>query len=154
MMVIEYKVMSTEDYDGVYDLWMNIPGMGINSTDDSREGIEKYIKRNPTTSFVAINNGKIVGAILAGHDGRRGFIQHMAVLHEFRKQGIASELLEKSMNALEKEGIHKVALLAFKKNELGNSFWDNQEFIIREDVYYRNKSIHDLEYRENPYRNE
>lgn len=153
-MVIEYKVMTVEDYDGVYDLWMNIPSMGINSTDDSREGIEKYIKRNPTTSFVAMNNGKIVGAILAGHDGRRGFIQHMAVLPEFRKQGIASELLEQSMNALEKEGIHKVALLAFKKNELGNSFWDNQKFIIREDVYYRNKSIHDLEYRENPYRNE
>ena len=59
-MVIEYKVMTAEDYDGVYDLWMNIPGMGINSNDDSREGIEKYLKRNPTTSFVAMNNGKIV----------------------------------------------------------------------------------------------
>lgn len=146
--------MTVQDYDGVYDLWLNTPGMGINSTDDSREGIEKYIKRNPTTSFVAMDNGKIVGAILAGHDGRRGFIQHIAVLPEFRKHGIASRLVNQAMKALEKEGIHKVALLAFKKNELGNDFWDKMEFTIREDVFYRNKSIHELEYRANPYRNE
>ena len=153
-MNIEYKVMTTSDYDGVYELWMKTPGMGINSTDDSREGIEKYIKRNPTTSFVALAYGNIVGAILAGHDGRRGFIQHIAVLPEFRKQGIASALVERAMNALGEEGIHKVALLAFKKNELGNSFWDKMEFKVREDVYYRNKNIHELEYRANPYRNE
>ena len=153
-MNIEYKIMTEIDYDGVYELWTNTPGMGINSTDDSREGVEKYIKRNPTTSFVALAEGKIVGAILAGHDGRRGFIQHIAVLSEFRKHGIASALVSKAMNALEEEGIHKVALLAFKKNELGNSFWDKMEFTVREDVYYRNKNIHELEYRANPYRNE
>lgn len=153
-MNIEYKVMTASDYDGVYELWTNTPGMGINSTDDSREGIEKYIKRNPTTSFVALVEEKIVGAILAGHDGRRGFIQHIAVLSEFRKHGIASTLVDRAMNALEEEGIHKVALLAFKKNELGNRFWDKMEFTVREDVYYRNKNIHQLEYGENPYRNE
>ena len=150
----EYKVMTASDYDGVYELWTNTPGMGINSTDDSREGVEKYIKRNPTTSFVALVEGKIVGVILAGHDGRRGFIQHLAVLPEFRKHGIASVLVGRAMNALEEEGIHKVALLAFKKNELGNAFWDKMEFKVREDVYYRNKNIHELEYRANPYRNE
>lgn len=153
-MNIEYKVMTASDYDGVYELWTNIPGMGINSTDDSREGVEKYIKRNPTTSFVALVEGQIVGGILAGHDGRRGFIQHLAVLPEFRKRGIASVLVDRAMNALEEEGIHKVALLAFKKNELGNGFWDKMEFAVREDVYYRNKNIHELEYRANPYRNE
>lgn len=153
-MNIEYKVMTAGDYDGVYELWTNIPGMDINSTDDSREGVEKYLKRNPTTSFVALVDGKIVGAILAGHDGRRGFIQHLAVLPEFRKHGIASALVDRAMNALEEEGIHKAALLAFKKNELGNGFWDKMEFIVREDVYYRNKNIHELEYRPNPYRNE
>ena len=153
-MNIEYKVMTVSDYDGVYELWTNTLGMGINSTDDSREGVEKYIKRNPTTSFVALVDGKIVGAILAGHDGRRGFIQHLAVLPEFRKKGIASALVSRAMNALEEEEIHKVALLAFKKNELGNGFWDKMGFIVREDVYYRNKNIHELEYRANPYRNE
>ncbi len=153
-MNIEYKVMTVSDYDDVYELWANTPGMGINNTDDSREGVEKYLKRNPTTSFVALVEEKIVGAILAGHDGRRGFIQHITVLPEFRKQGIASTLVDRAMKALEEEGIHKVALLAFKKNELGNIFWDKMEFIVREDVYYRNKNIHELEYRANPYRNE
>lgn len=153
-MNMEYKVMTESDYDGVYELWTNTPGMGINNTDDSREGIKKYIKRNPTTSFVALFEGQIVGAILAGHDGRRGFIQHIAVLSEFRKHGVASTLVNKAMNALEEEGIHKVALLTFKKNALGNSFWDKMGFTVREDVYYRNKNIHELEYRANPYRNE
>lgn len=153
-MNIEYKILTASDYDGVYELWTNTPGMGINSTDDSREGVEKYIKRNPTTSFVALVEGKIVGAILAGHDGRRGFIQHLAVLPEFRKHGIASALVSRAMNALKEEEIHKVALLAFRKNELGNGFWDKMEFTVREDVYYRNKNIHELEYRANPYRNE
>ena len=149
-MNMEYKVMTESNYDGVYELWTNTPGMGINS----REGIEKYIKRNPTTSFVALFEGKIVGAILAGHDGRRGFIQHIAVLSEFRKHGGASTLVNKAMNALEEEGIHKVVLLTFKKNALGNNFWDKMGFTVREDVYYRNKNIHELEYRANPYRNE
>ncbi len=153
-MNIEYKVMTALDYDGVYELWTNTPGMGINTTDDSREGVEKYIKRNPTTSFVALAEGKIVGAILAGHDGRRGFIQHLAVLPDYRRYGIASSLVDRAMDALEKEGIHKVALLAFKKNELGNGFWDKMKFTVREDVYYRNKSIHELDYGENPYRSE
>ena len=153
-MNIEYRVMNASDYDGVYELWMNIPGLGMNSTDDSREGIEKYIKRNPTTSFVALVDGKIVGAILAGHDGRRGFVQHIAVMSEFRKRGIASALVDSAMKALEEEGIHKVALLTYKKNELGNDFWDKTGFKIREDVYYRNKSIHELEYSADAYRNE
>ena len=71
--MVNIRVMTIEDYDGIYDLWINTPGMGLNSTDDSREGIEKYIKRNPTSCFVAEDNDKIVGVIIAGHDGRRGY---------------------------------------------------------------------------------
>ncbi len=151
-MNIEYKVMTADDYDGVNDLWLNTPGMGLNSTDDSREGIEKYLRRNPTTSFAALDSGKVIGAILAGHDGRRGFIQHIAVLPEYRKQGIAAKLLEYAMDALDKEGMMKVALLAYRKNELGNGFWEKMGFTVRNDVYYRNKEIHELEYSANPYR--
>ena len=72
MIMINIRVMSINDYDGVYDLWINTPGMGLNSTDDSREGIEKYLNRNPTSSFVAECNGMIIGVIMSGHDGRRG----------------------------------------------------------------------------------
>lgn len=139
------RVMSILDYDGVYNLWINTPGMGLNTTDDSREGIEKYLKRNPTSSFVAECDGKIVGVIMAGHDGRRGYIHHTAVLPEYRNQGIAKRLVASAMSALDKEGINKVALVVFEKNEVGNGFWENIGFVHRDDLVYRNKNIHELE---------
>ena len=137
--------MSIHDYDGVYNLWINTPGMGLNTTDDSREGIAKYLKRNPTTSFVAECEGTIIGVIMAGHDGRRGYIHHTAVLPTYRNQGIAKKLVDSAMSALDEEGINKVALVAFKKNELGNSFWENRGFTDRDDLVYRNKNIHALD---------
>ena len=142
--MISIRIMTVEDYDGVFELWINTPGLGLNATDDSREGIRKYLKRNPTTSFVAEDNGKIIGVILSGHDGRRGYIYHTAVLPEYRHQGIAAKLVDYAMNALDREGINKVALVAFEKNKSGNGFWENIGFTIREDLLYRNKNIHEL----------
>lgn len=138
------RVMSIADYDGVYDLWIHTPGMGLNTADDSREGIEKYLKRNPATSFVAECDGKIVGVIMAGHDGRRGFIHHTAVQMAYRKLGIGKLLVEHAMAALDEEGINKVSLVAFEKNEIGNAFWERIGFTAREDLVYRNKNIHEL----------
>ena len=142
--MVKIRVMKIEDYNGIYDLWINTPGMGLNSTDDSKEGIDKYLKRNPTSSFVAEDNGKIVGVIMAGHDGRRGYIHHTAVLSGYRNQGIAKKLVDNAMNALDKEGINKVALVAFERNEIGNGFWENIGFAARDDLVYRNKNIHAL----------
>lgn len=144
-MTVQIRVMTSDDYDKVYDLWLHTPGMGLNATDDSKEGIDKYLKRNPTTSFVAEADGKIVGVIMAGHDGRRGYIHHTAVLPEYRNKGIASKLVENALRALDMEGIKKVALVAFSKNELGNAFWEKRGFSAREDLVYRNKNIHELE---------
>lgn len=142
--MIDVKVMTIADYEGVYDLWINTPGMGLNTTDDSREGIGKYLQRNPATSFVAVSGGRIVGVIMAGHDGRQGYIHHTAVLPEFRHQGVARRLVERAMAALEEEGIHKVALVAFRRNEIGNGFWEALGFTVRDDLVYRNRSIHEL----------
>ena len=143
--MINIREMTINDYEGVYNLWINTPGMGLNTTDDSKEGIDKYLKRNPTTSFVAEDDGRIIGVILAGHDGRRGFINHTAVLPDYRKRGIAKKLVDNTMDALDKEGIKKVALVVFKHNEIGNGFWDNIGFTDREDLVYRNKNIHVLD---------
>lgn len=143
--MIEIRTMTPSDYPQVYDMWIHTPGMGLNSTDDSAEGITQYLRRNPTTSFAAVSEERIIGGILAGHDGRRGFIHHTAVLPEYRNQGIAKSLVEHAMAALEKEGIHKVALVAFAKNELGNGFWERIGFSVRDDLVYRNKNIHALD---------
>ena len=134
------RTMTLSDYDSVYQLWHSTPGMGLNTIDDSREGIEKYLKRNPTTSFVAEQDGRIVGVIMAGHDGRRGYIYHTAVLPEYRGHGIAGQLVNHAMAALEKEGISKAALVAFKSNDIGNGFWKHIGFTEREDLVYRNKN--------------
>ncbi|MDO5344796.1 MAG: GNAT family N-acetyltransferase [Lachnospiraceae bacterium] len=140
---MEIRCMTIADYDQVHMLWTHTPGMGLNQLDDSREGIEKYLKRNQGTCFVAEENGRIIGGILSGHDGRRGFIYHTAVLEAYRKQGIGKKLVEEAMNALEKEGIHKVALVAFKQNQAGNDFWEEIGFEERRDLVYRNKVIHE-----------
>ncbi len=140
----EIRIMTIEDYAGVYDLWINTAGMGLNGTDDSRDGIEKYLKRNPETCFVAEDRGKIVGVIMAGHDGRRGYIYHTAVLASYRNQGIATALAEHAMKALDEEGINKAALVVFEKNETGNAFWEKRGFGMRDDLVYRNKNIHNL----------
>lgn len=142
--MIGIRAMNIDDYDEIYDLWINTPGMGLNSTDDSREGIKRYLMRNPTSSFVAEDDGKIVGVIMSGHDGRRGYIHHTAVLPEYRRQGIAKKLVESAMNALEQDGINKVALVVFERNKTGNAFWENIGFVSRDDLVYRNKNIHEL----------
>lgn len=139
------RLMTISDYQGVYHLWLNTPGMGLNNLDDSKEGIEKYLKRNPATCFVAEKNGSIIGVILSGNDGRRGYIHHTAVAVEERKQGIGKDLLEHAMAALKKEDINKVALVVFSKNEIGNEFWEKQGFVERKDLIYRNKNIVELE---------
>lgn len=135
------RTMNISDYEKVYALWMSCKNMGFNNLDDSREGIERFLNRNPNTSFVAEENDIIIGIVLAGHDGRRGYIYHMAVNEDYRKQGIGKQLVEKSLSALKEEGINKVALLVFNRNEIGNAFWDKQGFIAREDITYRNKEL-------------
>ena len=142
---MQIRVMTIEDYDAVYDLWIHTPGMGLNTTDDSAEGIAAYLRRNPTTCFVAEENGEILGVILSGHDGRRGYIHHTAVRESARRQGIGSKLVEAALGALHAEGIRKVALVVFKRNEKGNAFWEKQGFTQREDLAYRNRALAELE---------
>ncbi len=137
--------MTIQDYEDVYSLWINTPGMGLNTLDDSKEGIDTYLKRNPTTCFVAREKSKVIGVILSGHDGRRGFIHHTAVAIPERNRGIGQALVEKAIEALRKEGINKVALVVFKRNQIGNTFWEKIGFGKREDLVYRNKVITDKE---------
>ena len=139
------RTMNIEDYEKVYDLWIHTKGMGLNTTDDSRKGIDKYLHRNPNTCFVAEDNDEIIGVIMSGHDGRRGFIHHTTVKTEYRGKGIGKKLVDSALTALEAEGIHKAALVAFEKNITGNLFWEKIGFTVRDDLVYRNKNIHELE---------
>lgn len=139
------RKMAIADYEKVYDLWLNTPGMGLNTADDSYAGIKKYLQRNPDTCFIAEKQGQIIGVILSGHDGRRGFIHHTAVKVSEQKQGIGESLVNRAMEALGAEGINKVAMVVFDKNQIGNHFWEKRGFTTRKDLVYRNKNIRELE---------
>ena len=135
------RKMEAGDYDKVYALWMSCKNMGFNDVDDSRAGIEKFLRRNPNTSFVAEENGAVIGVILGGQDGRRGYIYHLSVAEGHRRRGVGALLADRCLQAMREEGIAKVALLVFKRNEAGNAFWESQGFSAREDVKYRNRAL-------------
>jgi ribosomal protein S18 acetylase RimI-like enzyme len=128
--------MTIEDYEGVYSLWKKIKGFGLRSVDDSREGIERFLKRNPTTSVVAEEDGRIVGGILCGHDGRRGCLYHVCVDEGYRRRGIGKAMVVKAMEALNQEEISKVSLIAFTENDVGNAFWNTIGWTERMDLNY------------------
>lgn len=136
--------MTIADYDAVYALWLSCKGMGLNNLDDSKDGIERFLIRNPDTCFVAEQSSEISGVIIAGNDGRRGYIYHTAVKPSYRNKGIATALVEKAVDALKRNGINKVALVVFDKNKIGNDFWEKIGFTQREDLVYRNKTITEM----------
>ncbi len=129
------------DYNAVFDLWSNTSGMGMRSLDDSYEGIENFLHRNPETCFVAESSGQIIGSILCGNDGRRGFIYHTAVDEKYRKMGVGGSLLNAVVDELKIIGINKAALVVKSDNKIGNDFWEKQGFITRDDLIYRNLTI-------------
>ena len=138
---MDIRLMRIEDYDETWGLWIHTKEMALNNLDDSREGIRKFLRRNPSTCFVAKEEQKIVGVILAGNDGRRGYIYHLAVLEEARRKKIATKLLNAALEGLKKEDITEVAVLAKRSNECGNLFWEEENFDPREDLVYRCKNL-------------
>lgn len=132
-----------KDYEEVYQLWRNTPGVGLRSIDDSREGIERFLRRNPTTSFVAVEDNRIVGIALSGHDGRRGYLYHICVEKAYRRRCIGRQLIEYVTEAMKAENITKLGLICFAQNEAGNRFWRNIGWQHRTDLNYYNISIND-----------
>ncbi len=134
------------DYDRILELWNSTEQSrrALNPVDDSREGIERYLRRNPATCFLACpeeDPRQVIGVILTGHDGRRAIIHHLCVHPEYRRHGIAGMLLGKAEEALRAEGITKIFGLVFKDNEAANAFWENQGYTLRTNLNYRNKSL-------------
>ncbi|MBR4387307.1 MAG: GNAT family N-acetyltransferase [Treponema sp.] len=144
-MELTYKILTASDYDELFALWNKVEQSkrALNPVDDSREGITRYIQRNPNTCFGAVSEGKIVGAILTGHDGRRAIIHHLCVHPDFQHRGIATTLVEKAEAAIKNEGIQKIFGLVFKDNDKANAFWERMGYSIRTNLNYRNKSLND-----------
>jgi len=129
------------DYNEAYQLWTSTEGMGLRSLDDSYKGIGAFLQRNPNTNFICRMDRELVGTILSGHDGRRGYIYHAVVKTEHRKKGIGKKLVNQVLSSLEQEGIKKVALVVYSTNQTGNTFWESVGFVCRDDLNYRNYTI-------------
>lgn len=127
------RAMTLTDYDAVLQLMRDTPGISLRDA-DSRDSTERYLQRNPDLSFVAEVNGLVCGCIMSGHDGRRGYLQHLLVLPEYRRQGIANALVERCVASLEALGIHKCHLDVFKTNTTAARYWQSQGWRLREDI--------------------
>jgi ribosomal protein S18 acetylase RimI-like enzyme len=133
---MKIRPMILSDYEEVHKLWMSIHGFGIRSIDDSYEGVERFLNRNPGLSVVCEYEGSIIGAILCGEDGRRGSLYHVCVKEGYRMHGIGKAMVVHCMEELNKRHINKVALIAFTKNDIGNAFWKSIGWEFRDDLNY------------------
>lgn len=139
------RSMEITDYEKIIDLWRNTDGMGLRSLDDSEQGISAFLRRNPSSNFVAIEKDEIVGTILCGHDGRRGYIYHTVVKENYREQGIATKLIEAAVSALQREGITRVCLNVMETNTYGRAFWEKRGWEKKDFLGFYSKSITDRE---------
>lgn len=139
------RAITINDYPDLFDMWKHTPNMGLRSLDDSREGIAVFLRRNPSTNFAAYEDNKLVGAILCGHDGRRGYIYHTVVLPEYRNRGIGTSLVKTAVEALKEEGITRVCLNVMESNEQGKRFWLNNGWEKKDFLGFYSKSITEKE---------
>jgi ribosomal protein S18 acetylase RimI-like enzyme len=128
------------DYEQVFALWKRCEGVGLSDA-DGRDAIWAYLEKNPGLSFAARAGGEIVGAILGGHDGRRGYIYHLAVDAGWRRKGIARLLVERCLAALKESGIQKVHIFIFSDNLSGKAFWESMGWTCRGDIGVVSKSL-------------
>lgn len=134
-MDIHYDELTSADYEDVLALWQRTPGIGLHLDEaDSRDGIAYYLRRNPGLSLVARDGGRVVGAVLCGHDGRRGFLNHLAVDVDYRGQGIGKAIVQRSLEALYAAGIAKCTILVYTDNADGQAFWTRQDWWTRDNL--------------------
>jgi len=139
-MSIEIAPLTIAAYDDVLTLWRQCEGIGLSEA-DSRESIQAYLQRNPGMSFLATADGDPVGAVLCGHDGRRGYVHHLAVHPRFRRRGIGRQLVDQCLRALQQAGIQKCHLFIFNLNRDGIAFWKDVGWTPRGDISVISKTI-------------
>lgn len=122
--------MLTTDYPALRTLWESSEGVGLSDA-DSPEGFEQFLRRNPRLSSVALDGERVVGGVLCGHDGRRGYIHHLAVSSTHRRRGVARSLVTRCLSLLGAEGIQKCHVFVLGDNEEGRIFWEKSGWPAR-----------------------
>ncbi len=133
--------MVPDDYEAAYDLWSRVPGMNLQSLDNSYDGIVRFIRKNPETNFVAVEDERIVGTILGGTDGRKGFIYHTAVDPACQRRKIASYLIDRVCANFKQQKITKIGLFIVAENDGGKTFWRKKGWSFRPDILYLDRDL-------------
>ena len=139
-MDIDYQVMTIHDYEEALQLWRSCEGMGLSSA-DGKQQIAAFLTRNPGLSLVAREPKKLVGTVLCGHDGRRGYLYHMAVDAAYRKLGVGKRLMEYALEGLKKAGIEKCHIFVYGENKEGLLFWEKTGWVLRDELIILSKDI-------------
>ena len=130
---MKIRELTIDDYDFIVDLFRQTPGVTFREA-DSREATQRYLKRNPGLSFVAVGDNEIIGCVMCGYDGRRGYLQHLVVKPEFRRRGIGEKLFRRCIDALKEIGIYKTHIFVLKNNDSAHEFWVKRGWQIRDDI--------------------
>ncbi|MEW6265890.1 MAG: GNAT family N-acetyltransferase [Thermodesulfobacteriota bacterium] len=142
--MIEIAVLTRENIDSAIKLWTRTEGLTLREA-DSPQALARYLERNPELSQAAWKDGRLIGAILAGHDGRRGYIFHLAVAREERGQGVGTALVERCLEALRAAGIDKCHLFVREENQAGRNFWTKRGWVERRDTFTMSRVLSDSE---------
>jgi ribosomal protein S18 acetylase RimI-like enzyme len=139
-MAVEIRIMKAKDYSGAFSLWHSLPGLGISSA-DKEDAIQQFLKKNPETCFVAQDGEKIIGTVLGGSDGRRGYLYHLAVHEEYQHLGLGKQLLEKCLESLKAQGLQKCHIFVINSNLAGLKFWQKVGWLLRKDILVLSKDL-------------
>ena len=139
-MAFEIRIMQKSDYEGAVSLWRSLPGLGLSGA-DKEDQIHHFLEMNPDTCFVAVDQGRLIGTVLGGNDGRRGYIYHLAVAPAFQRSGLGRELVLRCLNALKNAGLQKCHIFVIADNEEGKKFWDRIGWVRRDDILVMSKDL-------------
>ncbi len=132
-MTIEIRAMQKSDYPGALSLWQSLPGLGLSGADEEAQ-IHIFLDKNADTCFVAVDQEKVIGTVLGGNDGRRGYIYHLAVDPTCQKMGIGKSLVEHCLDRLRAVGLQKCHIFVISDNAEGINFWERIGWNQRDDI--------------------
>ena len=139
-MAVEIRIMNSNDYPYALDLWKSLPGLGLSSADE-QAAINSFLNKNPDTCFVAVDGSKIIGAVLGGSDGRRGYLYHLAVDKTYQKKGVGRQLIESCLAALKSQGLKKCHIFVISSNLEGLRFWEKSGWLVLNDIIVMSKDL-------------
>ena len=138
--MIKIRHMRKEDYRNSIALWKSLPGLGLSGADEETQ-IHRFLELNPSTCFVALEDDKLIGTVLGGSDGRRGYIYHLAIAPQHQRRGIGKNLVNCCLNAFRQSGLQKCHIFVVSDNLDGMKFWEHLNWVRRDDIVVMSKDL-------------